>query len=75
MEFQMAKHRFEVGQQVRMTHRYPDPAGSAIYEVVRLMPETPNGEFHYRVKAPSGQERAASESQLFAAETTLAAGS
>ena len=75
MELHMAEHRFQVGQHVRMTHRYPDPAGSAIYEIVRLMPETPNGEFHYRVKAPSGQERAASESQLFAVESTLAAGS
>ncbi|WP_375460837.1 hypothetical protein [uncultured Enterovirga sp.] len=70
----MAEHRFRVGQHVRMTHRYPDPAGSAVYEVVRLMPETPNGEFHYRVRNPAGQERAASESQLSALETAMAAG-
>lgn len=65
----MSQHRFIVGQTVRMAHRYPDPAGSALYEVVRLMPATPNGEFHYRVRASSGQERAASESQLSVAET------
>ena len=70
----MAEHRFHVGQLVRMLHRYPDPAGSAVYEVVRLMPATANGEFHYRVKAPSGQERAASESQLSVVEPALAAG-
>ena len=64
----MADHRFHVGQMVRMAHRYPDPAGSALSEVVRLMPAAPNGEFAYRVKAASGQERAASESQLSLAE-------
>lgn len=71
----MAEHRYRLGQFVRMAHRYPDPAGSAVYEVVRLMPATPNGEFHYRVKAVSGQERAASESQLSSneAETAMAA--
>ena len=70
----MSQHRFRLGQQVRMMARYPDPAGSAVYEVVRLMPETANGEFHYRVRAPNGQERAASESQLSALEPALAAG-
>ena len=70
----MANHRFSVGQQVRMMARYPDPAGSAIYEIVRLMPETANGEPHYRVKNPDGQERAASESQLSVVEAAFAAG-
>lgn len=70
----MAQHRFEMGQQVRMMARYPDPAGSAIYHIVRLMPETPNGELHYRVKNEAGQERAASESQLSPVEPALAAG-
>lgn len=70
----MAQHRFHLGQQVRMMARYPDPAGSALYEIVRLMPETPNGEFHYRVRNPTGQERAASESQLYDADVSLAAG-
>lgn len=65
----MSEHRFSVGQTVRMAHRYPDPAGSALYEVVRLMPATANGEFHYRVKSPTGQERAAAESQLSMADT------
>lgn len=70
----MSQHRFRVGQQVRLAARYPDPAGTAVYEVVRLMPETGNGEFHYRVRGPNGQERAASESQLSAIEPALAAG-
>lgn len=71
----MAQHRFQIGQQVRMMARYPDPAGTSVFEIVRLMPETANGEFHYRVKAPSGQERAAAESQLSELEPALAAGS
>jgi hypothetical protein len=72
----MAEHRFRVGEQVRMAARYPDPASHAVYEIVRLMPETPNGELHYRVKNPTGQERAASESQLSSLEdAALAAGS
>lgn len=69
----MAEHRFGVGQMVRMAHRYPDPAGTAVYEVVRLMPATADGEFHYRVRASSGQERAASESQLSSVVESVAA--
>ena len=72
----MAQHLFRVGQLVRMTQRYPDTAGGAVYEIVRLMPETANGEFHYRVKASSGQERAVAESQLSSAtEASAGAGS
>ena len=72
----MADHRFHVGENVRMAARYPDPAGNAVYEVVRLMPEAPNGEYQYRVKNPAGQERAALESQLTALEpAAMAAGS
>jgi len=72
----MAEHRFQVGQQVRMAARYPDPAGNAVYEIVRLMPVGPGGECQYRVKNPAGQERAAAESQLSSLEpAALAAGS
>lgn len=72
----MADHRFIVGENVRMAARYPDPAGNAVYEIVRLMPAAPNGEFQYRVKNPAGQERAALESQLSSLEpAALAAGS
>lgn len=70
----MAEHRFRMGEQVRMAARYPDPAGNAVYEIVRLMPATPNGEFQYRVKNPAGQERAAHESQLSSLGDALAAG-
>ena len=70
----MAQHRFQVGQLVRLMHRYPDPASSAVYEIVRLMPEA-NGENCYRVKAHTGQERAATESQVSAVEPAMAAGS
>ena len=72
----MADHRFHVGENVRMAARYPDPAGNAVYEVVRLMPEAPSGEYQYRVKNQAGQERAALESQLTALEpAAMAAGS
>lgn len=69
----MAQHVFTVGQLVRMAQRYPDPAGTAVYEIVRLMPATADGELHYRVRASSGQERAASESQLSQLPQTVAA--
>ena len=69
----MAEHRFSIGEHVRVLHRYPDPASSAVYEVVRLMPET-NGEAYYRVKSMGGQERAASESQLSPVEPAVAMG-
>jgi hypothetical protein len=60
----MAEHRFHVGEIVRMTHRFADQSGAGTFEVIRLLPTTANGEFHYRVKAVSGQERAVSESQM-----------
>lgn len=69
----MAEHRYRIGEHVRVLHRYPDPASAAVYEVVRLMPET-NGEACYRVKANGGQERAASESQLSPAEPAISSG-
>lgn len=71
----MAEHRFRKGQQVRMAARYPDPAGNAVYEIARLMPAAPSGEFQYRVKNAAGQERAAAESQLSSVEpAAMAAG-
>jgi hypothetical protein len=60
----MAEHQFRIGQMVRMTHRFADQSGAGTFEVIRLLPTTANGEFHYRIKAASGQERAVSESQM-----------
>jgi hypothetical protein len=63
----MAEHQFQVGQRVRMTHRFADQTGAGTYEVIRQLQTTANGEFHYRIKGASGQERAVSESQMLPA--------
>jgi hypothetical protein len=35
-----------------------------MFEIVRLMPETQDGELHYRIRGPDNVERAVRESQL-----------
>jgi hypothetical protein len=62
----MSAHRFKVGDQVRVSRAFPDRSGSNLYEVLRLMPESPNGERHYRLRGPDKIERAVSESDLLA---------
>ena len=60
----MPEHRFTVGQRVRVRTRFLDRSGDGVYEVVRQLPATPNGDYHYRIKSPNGQERAVAETEL-----------
>ena len=60
----MADHRFKLGQHVRLSRSFPDRTGSGPYEIIRLLPESADGELHYRVKGPDKVERAVAESQL-----------
>jgi hypothetical protein len=60
----MAEHRFTVGQHVRVRTRFLDRSGEGVYEVVRQLPATPNGDYHYRIKGQNGQERAVAETEL-----------
>lgn len=60
----MAEHRFTVGQRVRVRTRFLDRSGDGVYEVVRQLPATPNGDYHYRIKSQNGQERAVAETEL-----------
>lgn len=60
----MGSHRFDVGQLVRVRTRFLDRSGDGVYEVVRQLPATPNGDFHYRIKASNGQERAVAETEI-----------
>jgi hypothetical protein len=63
-ETHVALHRFKLGQLVRLSHGMPDRTGAGMYEIVRLMPESADGELHYRVRGPDKIERAVRESQL-----------
>ena len=60
----MATHRFKLGDNVRITRSFPDRTGGGLYEIVRLLPESVDGEFHYRLKGADKVERAVGESQL-----------
>ena len=60
----MAEHRFTVGQRVRVRTRFLDRSGDGVYEVVRQLPATANGDYHYRIKSQNGQERAVAETEL-----------
>ena len=60
----MSEHRFILGQRVRVKTRFLDRSGDGVYEVVRQLPATPNGDLHYRIKSANGQERAVAETEL-----------
>jgi hypothetical protein len=56
-------HKFKIGQSVVPT--YSGIEQRDVYEIVRLMPELPNGERQYRVKAiSSGTERIVREVEI-----------
>ncbi len=63
----MDHHRFDVGQLVRVKTRFLDRSGEGVYEVVRKLPASPNGDLHYRIKSTNGQERAVAETDISAA--------
>lgn len=63
----MIEHRFIIGQMVKVRTRFLDRSGDGVYEVVRQLPATPNGDFHYRIKGANGQERAVAETELTSA--------
>ncbi len=60
----MPDHRFKLGQHVRLTRSFADRSSSGPYEIIRLLPESVDGEFHYRIKGSDKIERAVAESQL-----------
>lgn len=57
-------HRYTIGQRVRVKTRFLDRSGDGIYEVVRQLPASANGDYHYRIKSANGQERAVAETEL-----------
>lgn len=62
-------HRFSLGQLVHSAAAHFADRTSGIYEVVRLMPETPNGEVGYRIKdTATGAQRAVGESEIRAVD-------
>lgn len=63
----MSEHRYTLGQRVKVKTRFLDRSGDGVYEVVRQLPATPNGDFHYRIKSANGQERAVAETELTSA--------
>jgi hypothetical protein len=58
-------HKYRVGDSVRLSRgRFADRAGSGIYEIVRLLPES-DGEYQYRIRAAGAQnERMVREGEI-----------
>jgi len=58
-------HKYSLGQLVHSAAaRFADRT-DGIYEIVRLMPESSNGEFGYRIRhTASGAQRAVAESEI-----------
>ena len=60
----MALHQFKPGQMARLRRAFPDRTGTGSYEILRLLPELPDGEPQYRVRGPDKIERVVTEGQL-----------
>lgn len=60
----MGVHLYRVGQSVAIRELLPDRTRGGLFEVVRLMPASVDGELHYRVRGTGQIERAVGESQL-----------
>ncbi|PVE25109.1 hypothetical protein DC522_07820 [Microvirga sp. KLBC 81] len=58
-------HKYALGQLVHPAGtRFADRT-NGVYEIVRLMPESSNGEFGYRIRhTTNGTERAVGESEI-----------
>jgi hypothetical protein len=58
-------HKFSLGQLVHSAgSRFADRT-DGIYEIIRLMPESTNGEFGYRIRhTTSGTQRAVGETEI-----------
>jgi hypothetical protein len=61
--YEMAHHKFKVGQIVEPAIRRPTPAGPSTYEITSLVPSE-GQEPRYRVKREGAPERVVAESQL-----------
>jgi hypothetical protein len=56
-------HKFKLKQAVVPTHAAREPRDT--YEIIRLMPELPNGEPQYRIRGrDSGIERVVHEAEI-----------
>ena len=64
----MASHRYKLGDVVSVTQFYTGRAETGHVEIVRLMPASVDGEFHYRVRGPDKVERAVAEGKLSAVQ-------
>lgn len=61
-------HKFTLGQLVHSAGTRFVHQADGVYEIVRLMPEAPNGELGYRIRhTTSGTQRAVGESEIRAA--------
>jgi hypothetical protein len=58
-------HKYKVGQSVMVVP--PNMQSGQVYEIVRLMPETVQGDPQYRVKTANGVERMVREQEIKAA--------
>lgn len=65
----MSEHQFKLGQNVRINRSFPDRSSQGQYEIIRILPESVDGEPHYRVRGPDKVERAVGESQLVQPDT------
>lgn len=60
----MADHRYKLGQLVSLSRPFPDRTAAGEFEILRLLPESVDGEPRYRVRGNDKTERAVGESQL-----------
>jgi hypothetical protein len=61
----MAEHKYKIGQLVYFQPKWPSDARPGHYQIVRRLPESPDGEFHYVIRSTNeDHERVAREGEL-----------
>jgi len=62
----MARTPFKPGDLVDLTHDFANQPRVGPFEILRMMPSRDNAEAQYRVRGPSGQERAVGDHEIVA---------
>lgn len=70
----MANAPYKPGDLVNLTHDFANQPRIGPFEIVRMMPSRDNAEEQYRVRGPSGQERAVGDHEIVVDTTAGAKG-
>lgn len=70
----MAQAPYKPGDLVNLTPDFANQPRVGPFEVIRMMPSRDNAEEQYRVRGPSGQERAVGDHEIVVENASVAKG-